>query len=71
MAIIEVIAESAAARGLSGAGLARASGLVAVTVQKMLRGKLSPTTDQLQALCVGLETSMVAVMVRATAKLEP
>lgn len=70
LAIIAVVREEAAAQGLSGAELARRAGLTAVTVQKMLRGGLAPTTDQLQALSVGLGMSMVAVLVRATRRLQ-
>ena len=71
LAIIAVVRQEAAAQQLSGAGLARRAGLTAGTVHKMLRGGLAPTTDQLQALSVGLGMSMVAILVRATRNSQP
>ena len=71
LAVIAVVRQEASAQGLSGAGLARRAGLTAGTVQKMLRGALAPSTDQLQALLAGLGLSMVAVLVRATNSLQP
>lgn len=71
VAIVAVVRAEAARQHLSGAGLARRAGLYPRAVQKMLSGALAPTTDQLQALSVGLGMSMVAVLVRATNNPQP
>ena len=70
LSIIEVVRATSMSQKMSGSALARKAGLSVNTVLKILRGASAPTTDQLQDLCAALGVSVVAVVVRATRRLE-